>query len=210
MSNILSRLPVKYLLQFKCVSKTWLSLISDEEFIKLHLSQAIFDPKILTMSPFKSLDYESPSSLEDHVDDGHDDAIVDLWYPSMEEELESNTVEIIGSCNGLICLLPYDTNKISLWNPSTRVSRDLPSLPYDFPDDCPIFNGFGYDSVNDEYKVVRGTSDGIVEVFSTCGERWRKIQGLKCIFILEEEGVFFNGSPHWLGYSCSPRIWESN
>ncbi|KAK4725903.1 hypothetical protein R3W88_030820 [Solanum pinnatisectum] len=205
MSNILSRLHVKYLLQFKCVSKSWLSLISNEEFIKLHLSLAISDPntnhfRILTMSPFKSLDYESPSSFEDHVND--DSAIVDLLYPSMDEGLESNNVEIIGSCNGLICLLLCDTNKISLWNPSTRVSRDLPSLTCNFHNDCPIFNGFGYDSINNTYKVVRGTSDGIVDVFSTSGKRWRRIQGFKDISIFDEEqGVFFNGTLHWLGYN---------
>nr|XP_025884408.1 F-box/kelch-repeat protein At3g06240-like [Solanum lycopersicum] len=196
------------LLQFKCVSKSWLSLISYEEFINLHLSLAISDLntnhfRILTMSPFKSLDYESPSSLEDHVDD--DSAIVDLLYPSMDhQELESNNVEIIGSCNGLICLLLYNTNKISLWNPSTRVSRDLPSLTCNFHDDCPIFNGFGYDWINNTYKVVRGTSNGIVDVFSTSGERWRRInQGFKdtsIIFDDQEQGVFFNGTLHWLGY----------
>uniref|UniRef100_M1BEN0 Vesicle-associated membrane protein 725 n=1 Tax=Solanum tuberosum TaxID=4113 RepID=M1BEN0_SOLTU len=152
------------------------------------------------MSPFKSLDYESPSSFEDHVDD--DSAIVDLLYPSMDEGLESNNVEIIGSCNGLICLLLCDTNKISLWNPSTRVSRDLPSLTCNFHNDCPIFNGFGYDSINDTYKVVRGTLDGIVDVFSTSGERWRRIQGFKDISIFDEEqGIFFNGTLHWLGYN---------
>lgn len=205
MSNILSRIPIKFLLQFKCVSKSWFSLISSEEFIKLHFSLAISDPntnhfRILTMSPFKSLDYESPSSLEDHVDD--DKAIVDLWYPSMDEELESNNVEIIGSCNGLICFLLCGTNKISLWNPSTRVSRGLPSLSCNFHN-CPIFNGFGYDSINDTYKVVRGTSDEIVEIFSTSGERWRIIHGLKDISSFEEDkGVFFNGNLHWLGYSA--------
>ncbi|RZB41108.1 hypothetical protein D0Y65_055380 [Glycine soja] len=38
--EILSRLPVKPLIQFKCVCKGWNSLMSDPYFIKLHLSKS--------------------------------------------------------------------------------------------------------------------------------------------------------------------------
>ncbi|RZB52373.1 hypothetical protein D0Y65_048728 [Glycine soja] len=38
--EILSRIPVKPLIQFKCVCKGWNSLMSDPYFIKLHLSKS--------------------------------------------------------------------------------------------------------------------------------------------------------------------------
>lgn len=38
--NILSRLPVKTLSRFKCVSKQWNFLLSSPNFVKLHLSRA--------------------------------------------------------------------------------------------------------------------------------------------------------------------------
>ncbi|XP_044504084.1 F-box/kelch-repeat protein At3g06240-like [Mangifera indica] len=39
--DILSRLPVKSIVKFKCVSKPWRSLFSDPKFIELHLNRAI-------------------------------------------------------------------------------------------------------------------------------------------------------------------------
>ncbi|XP_059664089.1 F-box/kelch-repeat protein At3g06240-like [Cornus florida] len=56
--EILSKLPVKALLRFKCVSKRWRSLISDPHFIKAHLNQSlttnsnIQTQRILVATPF--------------------------------------------------------------------------------------------------------------------------------------------------------------
>ena len=39
-TNILSRLPVKSLMQFRFVVKSWRNLIRDPHFINMHISQA--------------------------------------------------------------------------------------------------------------------------------------------------------------------------
>ncbi|KAK1367172.1 F-box domain-containing protein [Heracleum sosnowskyi] len=65
---------------------------------------------------------------------------------------------LVGSCNGLLCLYQRKTD-IYLWNPATRKCKELPIAPTDFirPFDIdPSFLcGFGYDAVNDDYKVLR-------------------------------------------------------
>ncbi|XP_059630364.1 F-box/kelch-repeat protein At3g06240-like [Cornus florida] len=210
--DILSRLPVKSLNRFKCVSKPWLSLISDPYFVKMHLNRANSDPsmnhhRLFTLFPFYSLDYESPSScddVDDHAvvadhDHDHDDAIVNLGFPSKSPQ---NGVQIVGSCNGLISLAYRALDVMILWNPSTRQSRELPKP--NFSSDIVSLCGLGYDSSNDDYKVVRasacaGAYDQIkVEVFSAKHNNWRLIQGFhESITILDDSGTYLNGALHW-------------
>ncbi|KAL6971095.1 hypothetical protein U1Q18_030777 [Sarracenia purpurea var. burkii] len=204
-AKILLRLPVKSLGRCKCVSKSWLSLISDPFFVKSHLNQAVSDAdsgrfRIFTV-PFHSIDYESPSSFED-VDDGDrdNDALVDLDILSREPD---EGAEIVGSCNGLICLL-YDPNCFILWNPTTRDSRELPPPPSSSPD---TVRGFGCLSSLDDYKVVQAIPTGnpnqfTVEIFSLKDNSWRRIEGLReDIRITEKVGTCLNGALHWLGSS---------
>ncbi|KAB2600450.1 F-box protein [Pyrus ussuriensis x Pyrus communis] len=57
-------------------------------------------------------------------------------------------VNLLGSCNGLVCLAIGDSDDyagIILWNPSTG--------------DTTLFYGLGYDSYNEDYKVILGSRD---------------------------------------------------
>ncbi|KAL6971096.1 hypothetical protein U1Q18_030778 [Sarracenia purpurea var. burkii] len=204
-AKILLRLPVKSLGRCKCVSKSWLSLISDPFFVKSHLNQAVSDAdsgcfRIFTF-PFHSIDYESPSSFEDVDDDDRDnDALVDLDFLYREPD---EGIEIVGSCNGLICLL-YGTNCFILWNLTTRDSRELPPPPSSSPN---TVRGFGCRSSLDDYMVVQAIPTGnpnqfTVEIFSLKDNSWRRIEGPReDILIWEKVGTFMNGALHWLGRS---------
>ncbi|KAK9214800.1 hypothetical protein WN944_006799 [Citrus x changshan-huyou] len=61
---------------------------------------------------------------------------------------------IIDTCNGLIALKNGE-NDIALWNPSTKKHVVLPKFWSDFEDYADLVDGFGYDAVSDDYKVVR-------------------------------------------------------
>ncbi|RHN79381.1 hypothetical protein MtrunA17_Chr1g0176731 [Medicago truncatula] len=62
-----------------------------------------------------------------------------------------------GSCRGFILL--YSNPKIYLWNTSTRVHRQIPSLPPNHSR-LPSY-GFGYDESTDDYLVVSVSYDYI-------------------------------------------------
>ncbi|XP_059670779.1 F-box protein CPR1-like [Cornus florida] len=201
-ADILSRLPVKPLLQFRCVSKSWCALIDSPHFIKSHLNRSIETNtnRRLIFSDFDlfSIDLDSP-----------DDDWLALDHPLKNEE----ATIVIGSCDGLLCLCE-SWKDITLWNPSTRKHHKLPVTPIEFSrkgwrsDDSRY--GFGYDSVSDDYKVVKITLyhfeddvdsfDSEVEVYSLKSNRWRRIQAFPYYLLYRgRNAIFTNGALHWVG-----------
>ncbi|KAK9715063.1 hypothetical protein RND81_06G140700 [Saponaria officinalis] len=183
--DILSRLPVKSLLRFKSVSKTWRDLIQTRQFVKLHLkkSQEANSGGIISLFSDTSrcnLNFhhsENPLAVELHSPTFLD------YYKSRWNEL--GPPNLVGSCNGLLCFaLPRDV--YVLYNPSTRVFKTLPKVSrrrfYGFR----VYSLFAYDNVNDDYKVfelfqynVSYRSDNVVGVesliFSMKANSWKTI-----------------------------------
>ncbi|XP_004288798.1 PREDICTED: F-box/kelch-repeat protein At3g06240-like [Fragaria vesca subsp. vesca] len=107
------------------------------------------------------------------------------------------SMQIYGSCNGLICV-ELDYVNILVWNPYTGESKLLPK-PNVCNDVTTDMYGFGYDSSSGDYKVVRGSwsNDGgsVVEVFTLKSGLWRQW----CVdFVLDGQGCFLNGALHWV------------
>lgn len=229
---ILKLLPIKDLLRFKCVSKDWFSLINNPYFIKLHLKESmdtnqdnVVNIIVKELSESRRLLYTS----FDYVN--LDDNLRELNHP-LKFQRAGWTTEVMGSCNGLLLLVNESIidetyNRIMtivLWNMSTGDYKVLPYEPVKLPVlwpgnwngyEQPINYGFGYDSINDDYKVVRIVQQEIsthgediinseVKVYSLKTNSWRRPEQVlpnNC-FICSPEfwkrgGRFLRGALHW-------------
>ncbi|KFK38088.1 hypothetical protein AALP_AA3G068000 [Arabis alpina] len=123
----------------------------------------------------------------------HDEANVN-W-----ELFRKNRVDIIGSSNGLVCIYP-ERGGAFLFNPTTGESKKVPESvtfheqPY----------GFGYDTLTEDYKVVKfvvaGDYKGYhnADVYSLKRDSLRRVQGLPYQRVGTTSGVLLNGAIHWV------------
>lgn len=118
-----------------------------------------------------------------------------LSYPECE-------IQIVGSCNGLICVA-LDQWNVILWNPATRKYRELPVSGVN------MFSrsfGFGYDAFNDDYKVScidhnPAADPAQVHIYSLRNDLWTSTDWSHGE-VYDDPGVFFQGAVHWKVY-CS-------
>ncbi|XP_074326237.1 F-box protein CPR1-like [Apium graveolens] len=193
-TDIFSHLPVKSLLRFRCVSKRLCSLIDSPYFIKYHLNQSLISKPNSHQTIISVCNYKIYSINE--------------LDPYRHTLLNQFCHEIVGSCNGLLCLLLGQ--KIYLFNPSTRERKLLPGLRPDRA--CrPEVYGFGYDCVNDDYKVISirqhlKKPEREFMVYSLKSNLWRRIEDFPYVFssvrgpigCVRDQSVLVNGALHWL------------
>ncbi|XP_047971284.1 F-box/kelch-repeat protein At3g23880-like, partial [Salvia hispanica] len=146
--EILSRLPVKSLLRFKCVSKSCRSLIRSDRFIKRHLEKSKSGRRLecweVIFGNFKSPNLKRCSLLS-YLDDP---SVTPLLIDDPITNHLTVDSQIIGHSNGLLCIF-NKPNSFFLWNPATRFSLQLPKPDADYVIKC----GFGWDGDRDAYKV---------------------------------------------------------
>lgn len=157
-AQVLSYLPIKYLMQLRCVCKAWNTLLSHPSFIKLQLQQSKQNtPQILCMSkdfsilplPLHTL-LNNPSKIKSTKNC--------FPFPSKPNPNRDYFYQFIGSCNGLFCFLVIELNDsrnnwFLLWNPATNLLSNKfghhisnNSFNYGF--------SFGYDSSTDTYTAL--------------------------------------------------------
>ncbi|XP_014518032.2 F-box/kelch-repeat protein At3g23880 [Vigna radiata var. radiata] len=214
--DILLMLPVKSLVRFKCVCKSWLSLLCDPHFAISHFQRlSASSTRLLFIAPpspeIRSIDFNA--SL--HDDSASSTLNLNFLLPSTP-----GNVQIIGSCRGLLLL--NSCQSLWVWNPSTGVHRKLSSTPIESNLMQAMFftflYGFGYDPSTDDYLVVKASYNPFpldsattrVEFFSLRNNVWRDCEATHLSYRNYSkgsngirEGSLFNGAIHWLAFCCN-------
>ncbi|XP_024017828.1 F-box protein CPR1 [Morus notabilis] len=206
--DILARLPVKHLLRLRSVCKPWRSLIDSLDFIHLHIGKSIAAKSNLRL--LLRLDSRLFSVGGDDDDFFALNDAVELPHPLM---CYSNEIKILGYCNGLLCIANV-AEDIAFWNPSTKTHRLLPFLPLDRTRDLRMSSrfyrvfGFGYDAVNEDYKLVRISQfigldyrsfESEVKIYSLRTNEWKSMEDMPyALWYTDKMGVHVNGFLHWV------------
>uniref|UniRef100_A0A803MDW2 F-box domain-containing protein n=2 Tax=Chenopodium quinoa TaxID=63459 RepID=A0A803MDW2_CHEQI len=202
LTEILSRLPVKSLLRCQLVCKSWNSLIKTPIFIKIHLNKSLIsnsDHHLLLFYPtfhFSELDLD--------LDPHH----IRLSFSELNHPLKPHKgIQLIGSCNGVVCISTVSKARVVLYNPLTNSHLKLPSVAIPAHDPNKMVLGFGYDSSSNSCKVVRivqgvGLLDNTTnnaQVYSYNDNSWRCIEGIPYyLYYGYYHGVLVNEGLHYV------------
>ncbi|KAG9143951.1 hypothetical protein Leryth_022970 [Lithospermum erythrorhizon] len=204
-NEILLRLPVQSLLKFKCVSKSWLILISSSEFIKTHVSISrkpnnYSNYTVILASHAVPITYYT-CSLSSILSNTVMDNSRALEFPMSDLDFQ---LWFVGSCNGLLCV-SIDPTTLVLYNPSIRKLKPLPISGTDTGNSSYISYGFCFDELCDDFKVVELNivldrafmySTG-VKVYSLRNDSWRKFENDHEGRICSSGGQSVGGILHW-------------
>ncbi|KAL5720559.1 hypothetical protein ACHQM5_013223 [Ranunculus cassubicifolius] len=216
--DILTRLPLKTISQSRFVSKSWYNFIQNPRFAQLHFSRFKDDfPCAIFPTRYCSsylIDPESLSKFETFA------IACDLNLKEFRENFTIsngwNCFEIVGTVNGLVCFSPerytYKPAPYYVVNPITREYVLIPKSPK--IDVNPRASGFGFDSINNEYKIIRilpntskvrsedeyETEDE--EIYTLGSGIWREIQlttNVPSLTIsgMNQSNVLVHGCLHW-------------
>lgn len=219
---ILLRIPYRDLLSFKSVSKKWLHLITTPHFTSL-LRNAL--PPLRASALFIQRTY--PNFLSKRLPDQvHfvplDDPNATSPFRNLDFAHDPYTyrqIRVCQSCNGLLLcssarVFDFNLSNCYVYNPSTNHLDTLSKQPLCYGYEG-YYIGFAYDpSKSPHYKVIAYITKiplsfvGDLHIYSSETGTWKASAQsfLPPEGILFTDGVYWNGSMHWLsflGSDCS-------
>ncbi|XP_039690960.1 F-box/kelch-repeat protein At3g23880 [Medicago truncatula] len=206
-AEILCCLPVKHLLQLRCVCKSWNSLIShDSKFAKNHLrlstsnhdrhdlilvSASLF---YLSGCPISSI-FSSAASFTSFK-----------WLNNhrLILNLKGDYIGRVTTCDGMVCVR-IDESLAFLCNPSIRKFKILPPLIN--PSQKYLQTSFTlvYDRFTSNYKIIALSvrdyqKNREINVHTLGTDYWKGIHDFPNHHLIQGPGIFLSDSLHWLPY----------
>ncbi|CAK8532258.1 unnamed protein product [Lathyrus sativus] len=216
--SIISKLPLKSLVRFRCLQKAWSLLFENPHFMNMYRvhfasnKKFSYDDDSYLALEFKFSYYGFCGNLFSRY--GENEVKLD-WPPVFQED--NRCINILGSFDDkTLCIYTgILVPKTVFWNLSTKEFKVLPPSPieshpshYKF-----VFKlmGLGYDCVRDDHKVIRNamewiryniedteSNEYIWELYSRRTNSWRKLDvdiplGSDALGAT----VYTNGACHW-------------
>lgn len=221
--EILSRLPVKCLLQLKCVNKKWYVLIENPIFIQKHLHNTK-NPTCYFVHHYFLDTMKSGFTLFNHNEQNQLIPKSHLYQDVLNTS--THLWQVLSPLNGLF-LLYNDQEDVALWNPSTKEFKPLPisqplncplsSYKFDFGIERPLYKlssykfGFGIEPSSGDYKVVwmrdywnvdseDWHSPTIISVYTLSTNSWRTFEEFRVSSrnVAKSNGnTYLNGFYYW-------------
>ena len=224
--SILSKLPLKSLIRFKCVRKSWSLLFENPYFMNMYR---------VNFASNKNYSYVDNSCLA--LDSLETDILRQAMFSLYGEKFENKVkldwpppiqdnegLYILDSiADGTICFYQgLALPKITIWNVTTKEFKVRPPSPLESPPpsyERVMFSlhGFGYDHVRNDLKVIRHAAhcmpltdfenetcislpphDSIWEVYSLRSNSWEKLDvDIPTGYYPSGIGIHTNGVCHW-------------
>lgn len=220
--DVFSRLPVKLLIQLRCMCKQWNFLISDPKFIKKHLQMAK-----ASQNHHHLLMLQNNGFASTHITSIFTTRSPSQTPLSLPHNLNTDDFsKCSGDCHGIICFTIQDSYPVR-WNPSTRQYSVIPPVKNSFPPPENYglykvtpetrrmsvqanFYSFGYDNTTNKYKIVaisfiRNPPTPKTSIYTLGSDpmdcSWRGIHDFperRSRHTLPTTGLFLSGTVNWL------------
>ncbi|XP_057417030.1 F-box/kelch-repeat protein At3g06240-like [Lotus japonicus] len=162
--EILTRLPCKSLMRFKCVCKHWYALFcNDTKFLSRQVSHFLKNQN----SAATDVLLRHPSLTNSRT------GLATLPCKLLTLSPAGEWVRICGHSNGILCLSSGDNSQVLLYNPSTTEFRYLPHTLERLGFSEAV--GMGYDYSSNDFKVIRiryAVSDIWAEQYTLSTDSW--------------------------------------